>query len=155
MAIDGKGRIVFHAGSRSTWIYDLKLDNGDIKIWSKQDVENGIAFGLQKKPFCVDIDFIEQNFVSVLTKKEAKWLHKTQVTNIDKEEKPTLLFKLPKVVQAPECSIEFLFALEQQAINVVNKQTGNEYLLVKQRAHCENDCLEDLFLTYERCADSK
>jgi hypothetical protein len=25
-----------------------------------------------------------------------------------------------------------------------------EYPLVKQRAHCENDCLEDLLLTYER-----
>lgn len=38
---------------------------------------------------------------------------------------------------------------------MVNKVTGKEYQLVKQRAHCENDCLEDLFLTYERTEDAK
>jgi len=28
-----------------------------------------------------------------------------------------------------------------------------QYDLVKQRANCQNDCLEDLFLTYEREKD--
>lgn len=32
----------------------------------------------------------------------------------------------------------------------MNIKTGLEYDLVKQRANCQNDSIEDLFLTYER-----
>lgn len=165
MASDGKGRLIFFAGSRSTWIYDLRLYNDQIQVWTKEDVMQGRAFGLQNKPFVTDIDFVDHNFTSYLTtKKEAKWLHTNVIheaednfikeiktmTNKARLEKETLLRALPKILNAPDCSIDFLFAIEQQAITVVNKKTGGEYALVKQRAHCENDCIDDVFLTFER-----
>ena len=43
---DDVGRIIFHAGSRANYIYDLKLIEGEVRIWSKKDVESGNAFGL-------------------------------------------------------------------------------------------------------------
>lgn len=65
---DDLGRIIFHAGSRANYIYDLQLLKGEVRIWSEKDVRSGNAFGLQKRPFVQDIDFIDHNFVSVLTK---------------------------------------------------------------------------------------
>lgn len=129
-------------------------------IFSKKDVDDGNAFGLQKRPFVQDIDFVDHNFVSVLTKdKIFQWQH----TNIIKKEsvnaperlqgEETLSKALPAVVKLPNGSLPFLLALSQQSIHVVNKITGMQYDLVKQRANCQNDCLEDLFLTYEREKD--
>jgi hypothetical protein len=100
MASDGKGRIIFYGGSRSTWVYDLQLCNGDILIWSNEDFKKGMALGMQKKVNVMDIDFIDHNFVSVLTKnKVAKWQHKTDINQLAETE--TLLRALPKVVKAP------------------------------------------------------
>jgi hypothetical protein len=68
----------------------LKLDNGNVSLYTKKDFETGNAFGLQKKAFVADIDFIEPNFVSILTKNEAKWLPFTEIEDI--HGRPTLLF---------------------------------------------------------------
>ena len=115
---DDCGRIIFYAGSRANWIYDLQLINGEVKIFSKSDFEKGNAFGLQKRPFVQDIDFVDHNFVSLLTKdKVYQWKHtnvikKDDVNEVDKlggEE--TLLKELPAVVKSPDCSLPFLFAL--------------------------------------------
>lgn len=44
---------------------------------------------------------------------------------------------------------KFLFAATQQTISIVNKRDSTEFVLVKQRAHSEHDCLDGLFITYE------
>lgn len=155
-ASDNMSRLIFHANSRATWIYDLKMLQGDLFVYEMKDREQGLAFGLQKKPFVFDIDFIDHNFVSVLTKdKESKWKHFNEITTIHKDhEEETLLKKLPKVVKSPDASFPFLFAVEHDKISMVNTKTGKEYLLVKQRVLCNRDCLEDLFITFDRSADS-
>jgi hypothetical protein len=62
----------------------------------------------------------------------------------------TLLQHLPQIVKAPDLiSDKFLFAVTQQTISIVNKQDGREFIIVKQRAHGEHDCLDGLFITYE------
>ena len=97
---DEVGRIIFNAGSRANWIYDLQLIDGEVRIFSKHDFDTGNAFGLQKRPFVQDIDFIDHNFVSVLTKdKIFQWKHtvdikKERAEDIDEGEE-TLLKVLP------------------------------------------------------------
>jgi len=97
---DEVGRIIFNAGSRANWIYDLQLIDGEVRIFSKHDFDTGNAFGLQKRPFVQDIDFIDHNFVSVLTKdKIFQWKHtvdikKERAEDVDEGEE-TLLKVLP------------------------------------------------------------
>lgn len=157
-ASDNQSRLLFNAYTRANWIYDLKMLQGELFCYSMEDRVNGLAFGLQERPFVADIDFIDHNFVSLLTKdKEAKWKHTNE---IDKDKMPekdleeTLLKKLPVVVKSPDSSFPFLFAVENNKISLVNIKSGKEYLLVKQRVLCNRDCLEDLFLTYERNDES-
>jgi hypothetical protein len=154
-ASDNMSRLIFNANSRATWIYDLKMLQGDLYVYEMKDRLQGLAFGLQKKAFVFDLDFIDHNFVSILTKdKESKWKHFNEITVIPKEdEEETLLKKLPKVVKSPDASFPFLFAVEHDKILLVNTKTGKEYLLVKQRVLCNKDCLEDLFITFERSAE--
>jgi len=38
---------------------------------------------------------------------------------------------------------------------LVNKLTGKEFILIKQRSRCEHDCLDDVFITYESNQESK
>lgn len=67
-------RLIFTAGSRSSWVFDLQMHNGGIRLYSKADVEAGRAIGLKKRPFCRAIDFIDDNFINMLTlTEEAKW----------------------------------------------------------------------------------
>jgi len=102
---------------------------------------------LQMRPFVKDIDFIDRRLVNVLTlSEEGKWLHTNEVKQIKLNE--TLLQQLPRIVKAP-MSDKFVFAITQQTISIVNKQDGREFVIVKQRAHSEHDCLDGLFITYE------
>lgn len=102
-ACDNMSRLIFAANSRANWIFDLQMYKGNLYTWSRIDRDNGFAFGLQKKPFVFDIDFIDHNFTSVLTKdKESKWKHFNEIENISSEnEQETLLKKLPNVVKCP------------------------------------------------------
>jgi hypothetical protein len=56
---DDPSRIIFRAGSRSNWIFDLHLHEGEVRLYSEQARKNGFAFNLQKRPFVKDIDFID------------------------------------------------------------------------------------------------
>lgn len=63
-----------------------------------------------------DIDFIDHNFISLLTKdKIFQWKHKTDIHKEDADQidegEETLLKALPAVVRAPSCKVPFLFAL--------------------------------------------
>jgi len=144
---DDPSRIIFRAASRSNWIFDLKLINGQVRLWSDEEVAQGRAFGLQKRPFVRDIDFIDHNLISVLTLyEEGQW----KPTNIVKDLKlsETLLQELPKVIKVPAQLGKFVFALSKQKIAIVNTLTGMEFTLVKQKAHCEHDCFDDLTITH-------
>ena len=67
-------RLMFCCGSRSNYVYDLRMDANSLKIYSKQDQDNGKAIRLQKKPFLRQMDVIENGFISfITTSKEAKW----------------------------------------------------------------------------------
>ena len=61
---------------------------------------------------------------------------------------------LPEVLKLPiddsEPLSNFFFAVYKQYIRLVNKKTGGEYKIVKQRVVNENDCLNNAFLTIFR-----
>ena len=59
-ACDNMSRLIFAANSRANWIFDLQMYTGNLYTWSRIDRDNGFAFGLQKKPFVFDIDFIDR-----------------------------------------------------------------------------------------------
>ena len=42
----------------------------------------------------------------------------------------------------------FFFAVAKQHVSIVNKVTGQEYMIIKQRAINENDRISGAFLTY-------
>jgi hypothetical protein len=84
-ASDDMGRLIFHAGARAIYVFDLQLIDGRIQIWSKNDTKIGRAIGMQKLPFVIDIDFIDHNFVSVLTtEKDCSWKHGLQLKQLVK-----------------------------------------------------------------------
>ena len=67
-------RLMFCCGSRSNYVYDLQMDAGLLKLYSKKDQDDGNAVRLQKKPFLRQMDIIENRFISyITTSKEAKW----------------------------------------------------------------------------------
>lgn len=67
-------RLIFTAGSRSSWVFDLHMVGGNLRLYSRADFNAKRAIGLQKRPFCRSIDFIDDNFINLLTlTEEAKW----------------------------------------------------------------------------------
>ena len=118
---------MFRAGTRSNWIFDLQLIDGDIRTYSKSEIENKEAIGLMKRPFVTDLDFISKDLVSVLTNsEEGKWRRIADLHFEEKEIerqlklKETLLTELPNVVKFPIKDFPLLFAVSKQAIYVVN-----------------------------------
>lgn len=43
---DDQSRIIFRAGSRSNWIFDLKLADGGLRLWPASSRKAGQSFGL-------------------------------------------------------------------------------------------------------------
>ena len=84
-------------------LYDLKLENGLIKLYSQEEIDLGRAIGLQKKPFVRQIDLIERDFISFITNsKEAKYKKTTDLN--DKKLgnlKETQITSLPEMLKIP------------------------------------------------------
>ena len=165
-ACDDPSRILFRASTRSNWIFDLQLLDGDIRIYPQSKIDSKEAIGLKKLPFVTDLDFISKDLVSVLTNaEEGKWrrIQDLEFEKHERELKETLLSELPTVVKFPIEDEDFplLFSVSKQAIYVVNTQEkwidknkkehmiGKEYAIVNQRAQSEHDCIEKVFLTYK------
>ena len=75
-------RLIFCCGSSSNYVYDLKLENGLIKLYSPEDIKFGNSIGLQKKPFVKQIDLIEKDLMSFITNsKEAKYKKTTNLND--------------------------------------------------------------------------
>ena len=161
---DNASRLIFAAGSRGNFVFDLQMLEGQLRLFSNADVEAGRAIGQQKRAYVRQFDMISDNFVSMLSnEKVAKWhkcTNKLEMAEIEKYLKETQLRALPVVLRLPELVYDVVpdpsgkkgylyFAVERQRIFVVNEQTGNEHRVVHQKALCENDCLVDPFLTYE------
>jgi hypothetical protein len=84
--------------------------NGELRIWSEQSRSDGNSFGLQKRAFVRDIDFIDKKLISILTlQEEGKWRRNNDVTT--QKLKETLLLDLPAVIKAPKLLSQFLFAV--------------------------------------------
>jgi len=55
-------------------VFDLQMYNGELRIYSKDEVKAGRAIGIVNRPFVREVDLISQNFVNVLAMdKVAKW----------------------------------------------------------------------------------
>jgi hypothetical protein len=71
---DRPEHLLFQAGTRSMYIFDLKLVNGILRLYTEKDKEKGKAFRWQEVPFTHKLDMIGTNHVSMLVgKREAKW----------------------------------------------------------------------------------
>lgn len=94
--------------------------DGGLRLWPAQARKDGNSFGLQKRAFVRDIDFIDKKLISILTlQEEGKWRRSNDVTG--QKLKETLLQDLPVVVKAPKLLDRFLFAVSKHAISLVNK----------------------------------
>jgi hypothetical protein len=51
-------RLIFRAGSRSTWVYDLKMENGYLRLFGQNDIDNKNSVGLQESGMVKDLDFV-------------------------------------------------------------------------------------------------
>lgn len=72
-------KIIMAAGSRSNYIFDLKLDHGVFQLYSEADKKLGKCFRWQTVPFAHKLDMIDKEHVSIIVhKKEAKWLKTAQ-----------------------------------------------------------------------------
>ena len=103
---DSPQRLIFCCGSRSNYVYDLKLENGLVKLYTDEDIKLGNAIGLQKKPFVRQIDLIEKDFMSFVTNsKEAKYKKTTDLNDkILGNLKETQITSLPEILKIPrEC----------------------------------------------------
>ena len=103
---DSPQRLIFCCGSRSNYVYDLKLENGLIKLYTPEDIKFGNSIGLQKKPFVRQIDLIEKDFMSFVTNsKEAKYKKTTDLNDkILGNLKETQITSLPVILKIPrEC----------------------------------------------------
>jgi hypothetical protein len=104
-------RLIFRAGTRSTWVYDLKMENGYIRLYSAKERQDKKAFGLQESGMVKDLDFVEENMINIVTEQyEGKWMSATKIDSdsinlpeFRKEHnmKETLLTKLPKILRFP------------------------------------------------------
>jgi hypothetical protein len=66
--------LLFQASTRSMYIFDLKLENAILRLYTEKDKKEGNAFCWQEVPFTHKLDMIGTNHVSMLVgKREAKW----------------------------------------------------------------------------------
>jgi hypothetical protein len=66
---DRPDRIIFAAGKRGMYIFDLKLEKGQIKMWSEQEEKAGYAFRWQRVPLVSKLDMIADEHISLLVGK--------------------------------------------------------------------------------------
>ena len=107
---DRPDRIIFAAGKRGMYIFDLKLEKGQIKMWSEQEEKAGYAFRWQRVPLVSKLDMIADEHISLLVgKQEAKWFRTLNCTmkKIQKKAKETQLTLLPSIVWFPDQLPEF------------------------------------------------
>lgn len=156
-------RLIFRAGSRSTVVYDLQMVNGDIKLFSVDEMNSKKAFGLQTVGQARDLDFIGTNLVNIVTDiGEELWYEEVNVTADKlKKMKETLLAELPKIIKIPAGLMlkeganqglptqNFLLAIWSQHISIVNTAEKKDYVIVQQRAHSEHDRIAHAFLTHK------
>ena len=120
------------------------------------------------------VDIINTKFISFTTfdNKEAKWKtvkeeeeFKVHMKN-DDVVNDTLIKDLPEVLPFPKTfnniaqfkaaegnkenakQPNFYFSVNKQSIGIVNEDIGEEYVIIKQRALCDTDCLSEPFITY-------
>ena len=105
---DDPSRLIFRAGSRSNWVFDLRMYKGGLRLWSEKAMQQGLALRLQRKPFVRDIDMIDRNLFNILTlDSEGKWKRYNSKNKERRRElgainlKETLLRELPVIVQCP------------------------------------------------------
>ena len=79
------------------------MENGLIKLYPKEDIELGMAIGLQKKPFVRQIDLIDHDFLSFITNsKEAKYKKTTDLNDVKLGNlKETQITSLPEIIKIP------------------------------------------------------
>jgi hypothetical protein len=104
-------RLIFRAGSRSTWVYDLKMENGYLRLFSKVDIDNKKSIGLQESGMVKDLDFVTEDMINIVTEQyEGMWMEKTTIESeeindekfrIKRNMKETLMTKLPKILKFP------------------------------------------------------
>lgn len=56
---DDPSRLIFRAAARSNYIFDLKMIDGRLQIYSGEDKNANQSIGLKKIPFVKDVDFID------------------------------------------------------------------------------------------------
>lgn len=149
---DNPARLIFRAGSRSNWIFDLKMVEGQLRLFSEEDQTKQESLGLQKRAFVKDIDLISHNMISILTtdQEEGKWQRTAtlRVSELDLAE--TIQTELPVIVRVP--IKDMLFAVSKTSISLVNLAESKEYVLVKQRVQSEHDCISNAFVTFQSLA---
>jgi len=102
-ATDDPSRIIFAAGSRGNYVFDLKMLNGELRLYSPDDVQNGKAIGLQKRAYVRMLDMIDDNFINMLSQeKVAKWQRTTKLDSFENNLKETQLRDLPYVLKLPQ-----------------------------------------------------
>ena len=78
---DNKTRLIY-SDPRGNYVFDFQM--GIFKSWDGKirylraykfyEIEKGIAFGLQKRPFTKCVDMIDPNFTSfMISDREARW----------------------------------------------------------------------------------
>lgn len=83
---DDPRRLIFTANSRGNHVFDIFMDDGNLRTYSNMDILNGKAIGLQERAYVRGIDLIDQNFMSLLLhNKVAKWQHKIKLADFDKD----------------------------------------------------------------------
>jgi len=136
---DNASRLIFAAGSRGNFVFDLQMFNGELRLYSNADVDQGRAIGLQKRAYVRQFDMISDRFVSMLSSEKVakwhKWSNSFEMAEIEKNLKETQLRALPIVLRLPkqiyeldpdpksQASPYLYFAVARQEIFVVNELT--------------------------------
>jgi hypothetical protein len=165
-------RLIFRAGSRSTWVYDLKMEKGYLRLFGQGDIKNKKSVGLQESGMVKDLDFVTEDMINIVTEQyEGMWMTENTIDSEtiadqgfrDKTNmKETLLMRLPKILKFPsgfkvskDGKVEsdgILLAISKQHVSLVNIKSEDkkkEFLIVQQRALSEHDCIAHAFITHE------
>ena len=129
---DSPNRLIFTCGNRGNHVFDLEMFEDKLRIYTKEQIERGDAIGLQKRPFVLSLDLVETNLMSFCTHdKEVKWRKTTKLDSIkpsDLQDRFEATENLPEVIKLSlNQSENYMLAVNQQSISIVNKLTGGEY----------------------------